>query len=85
MRRCSRRRTLLRAESNPPGVAGWLPKWQELNAIAVARSADGGGGGRAVMMVVVVMPVAGGSSSGGGGGYLEHQVVSHTLHSYPLL
>jgi len=32
---------------------------------------DGGGGG-------------GGASSGGGGGYLEHQVVSHTLHSYPL-
>ncbi|KYN38331.1 hypothetical protein ALC56_07371 [Trachymyrmex septentrionalis] len=31
---------------------------------------DGGGGG--------------GASSGGGGGYLEHQVVSHTLHSYPL-
>lgn len=61
---------------------------------SVARSADGGGsGGRAVMtvvvmvvmVVVVVMPVAGGGNGGGGGGYLEHQVVPHTLHSYPLL
>jgi len=33
---------------------------------------DGGGG-------------CGGGGGGGGGGYLEHQVVPHTLHSYPLL
>ncbi|EZA50246.1 hypothetical protein X777_11084 [Ooceraea biroi] len=39
--------------------------------------------------MVVVVPVPGGGGGGvgggGGGGYLEHQVVPHTLHSYPLL
>lgn len=75
-----------RSLSNPP-VAG--SPWQELvtgDRSAVGYSADGGGAGG-----------GGGSggggggdgsdagaSSGGGGGYLEHQVVSHTLHSYPL-
>lgn len=63
--------------SNPP-VAG--SPWQKLvtgDRSAVGHSVDGGGsaGGRGG---------GGGASGGGGGGYLEHQVVSHTLHSYPL-
>jgi len=52
--------------------------WQELVAgdrSAVGYNADGGGGGGSD---------GSDASGGGGGGYLEHQVVWHTLHSYPL-